>query len=55
MPNFESYLTKLVAFADNIPHSLIALDSAVCSLLDQLDSDFLKPVTLKKAMGLIQR
>lgn len=55
LPHFEAYLGKLIAFAMEIPHSLVALDSAVCSLLDQLDSDFLKPVTLKKAMGLIQR
>jgi hypothetical protein len=33
-----------------MPRVGIALDKALCAMLEQIDCDFLKPVTLKKVL-----
>jgi hypothetical protein len=54
IPNFADYLRRLLEVAKGVPHAVLAIDRALCALLDQIDCDFLKPVTLKKVLGLLK-
>lgn len=37
-----------------MPKSIVAVDQIICSLLNQLDCDYLKPVTLKKVIDIVK-
>lgn len=40
--------------AIGVPHAGLAIDRALCAMLEQIDCDFLKPVTLKKVLYLLK-
>lgn len=54
LPNFCTYLRKVLDVAKVVPHAKLAIDHALCSMLGQIDCDFLKPVTLKRVLEMIK-
>lgn len=54
LPQFEDYLRRLLDVAKGVPHAGLAIDRALCTMLEQIDCDFLKPVTLKKVLSLLK-
>lgn len=54
LPHFTNYLRKVLDIARDIPRVGAAAGHALCAMLDQIDCDFLKPVTLKKALQVVR-
>lgn len=54
LPHFRIYLRQLLETAHQVPHSQLAIEHTLSALLVQLDSDFLKPVTLRQLVHIVR-